>query len=57
MKLGVKVDDYYEVIDGLKPGDRVVTSANFLIDSESSFKEAVGGMGGMAGMEHGSHGK
>jgi Cu(I)/Ag(I) efflux system membrane fusion protein len=54
VKLGVKVDDYYEVIGGLKPGERVVTSANFLIDSESSFKEAVGGM---AGMDHGSHGK
>jgi hypothetical protein len=53
-KLGVKVDNYYEVIDGLKPGERVVTSANFLIDSESSFKEAVGGM---TGMDHGSHGK
>jgi multidrug efflux pump subunit AcrA (membrane-fusion protein) len=54
VKLGVKVDQYYEVIGGLKPGERVVTSANFLIDSESSFKEAVGGM---AGMDHGSHGK
>jgi Cu(I)/Ag(I) efflux system membrane fusion protein len=54
VKLGVKVDDYYEVIGGLKPGERVVTSANFLIDSESSFKEAAGGM---PGMEHGSHGK
>jgi len=39
--LGVKVDTYYEVLEGLKPGDQVVTSANFLIDSESSFKEAV----------------
>ena len=54
VKLGVKVDNYYEVIEGLKAGERVVTSANFLIDSESKFKEAVGGM---AGMEHGSHGK
>ena len=53
VKLGVKVDDYYEVIEGLKPGERVVTSANFLIDSESKFKEAVGGAGG----EHGAHGK
>lgn len=53
VKLGVKVDNYYEVIKGLKAGERVVTSANFLIDSESKFKEAVGGMGGM---EHGSHG-
>jgi len=54
VKLGVKVDTYYEVIEGLKAGERVVTSANFLIDSESSFKEAVGGM---TGMDHGSHGK
>ena len=43
VKLGVKVEDYYEVIEGLKPGERVVTSANFLIDSESKFKEAMGG--------------
>jgi Cu(I)/Ag(I) efflux system membrane fusion protein len=54
LKLGVKVDNYYEVVEGLKQGERVVTSANFLIDSESSFKEAVGGM---AGMDHGSQGK
>ncbi len=53
VKLGVKVDNYYEVTEGLKPGDRVVTSANFLIDSESKFKEALGGAGG----EHGAHGK
>jgi hypothetical protein len=33
----------------------VVTSANFLIDSESKFKESVGGMAGMH--DHGSMGK
>jgi Cu(I)/Ag(I) efflux system membrane fusion protein len=55
VKVGTKVDDYYEVISGLKAGERVVTSANFLIDSESKFKEAMGGM--MPGMDHGSHGK
>jgi len=54
VKVGAKVDDYYEVIKGLKAGERVVTSANFLIDSESKLKEAVGGM---AGMEHTGHGK
>jgi Cu(I)/Ag(I) efflux system membrane fusion protein len=53
VKLGVKVDDYYELVSGLVEGERVVTSANFLIDSESKFKEAVGGAGG----EHGAHGK
>ncbi len=45
VKVGAKVDDYYEVLSGLKAGERVVTSANFLIDSESKFKEAIGGMG------------
>ena len=45
VRLGVKAGDFYEVIDGLKAGERVVTSANFLIDSESKLKEAVGGMG------------
>ena len=56
VKLGVKVEDYYEVIEGLKPGERVVTSANFLIDSESKFKEALGGGGGDAthGQCHGT---
>jgi Cu(I)/Ag(I) efflux system membrane fusion protein len=55
VKVGTKVDDYYEVISGLKAGERVVTSANFLIDSESKFKEAMGGM--MPGMDHSGHGK
>ena len=50
VKVGSKVDNYYEVIKGLKAGERVVTSANFLIDSESRLKEAVGGMAGMPGM-------
>jgi len=45
VRIGAKVDEYYEVIKGLKPGERVVTSANFLIDSESKFKEAVGAPG------------
>jgi Cu(I)/Ag(I) efflux system membrane fusion protein len=54
VKVGSKVDNFYEVVKGLKAGERVVTSANFLIDSESKLKEA---MGGMAGMDHGAHGK
>jgi len=54
VKVGAKVDNFYEVIKGLKAGERVVTSANFLIDSESRLKEAVGSM---AGMEHAGHGK
>ena len=53
VKVGAKVDDYYEVIKGLKVGERVVTSANFLIDSESKLKEAVAGVGSA----HAGHGK
>ncbi len=42
VKLGVRSGDgYYEVLSGLKAGERVVTSANFLIDSESSLKAAL----------------
>jgi len=51
VQVGSKVEGYYEIIKGLKAGERVVTSANFLIDSESKLKEAMGGM------DHGSHGK
>jgi Cu(I)/Ag(I) efflux system membrane fusion protein len=50
VKVGSKVENYYEVIKGLKAGERVVTSANFLVDSESKLKEALGGMAGMPGM-------
>lgn len=33
--LGPKSGDYYPVLEGLEEGDQVVTSANFLIDSQS----------------------
>jgi membrane fusion protein, copper/silver efflux system len=42
VKLGATSENGdYEVISGLKAGDRVVTSANFLVDSESSLKAAL----------------
>jgi hypothetical protein len=37
--------DKVGIQDGLKPGERVVTGANFLIDSESRLKGAFAGMG------------
>lgn len=43
--LGVRGDDWVEVLSGLTEGDRVVTSANFLIDSESRLQAAIAGMG------------
>jgi Cu(I)/Ag(I) efflux system membrane fusion protein len=39
--LGVNGKDLWEVKDGVKEGDRVVVSAQFLIDSESNLKEAI----------------
>jgi multidrug efflux pump subunit AcrA (membrane-fusion protein) len=46
VRLGAKVDDRYIVLGGLQPGEIVVTSGNFLIDSESQLKSALGAMGG-----------
>jgi multidrug efflux pump subunit AcrA (membrane-fusion protein) len=39
--LGPEAEEYFQVLDGLKEGDEVVTSAQFLIDSESRLKEAI----------------
>jgi Cu(I)/Ag(I) efflux system membrane fusion protein len=41
VKLGVKGDGIYEVLGGVVAGEKVVTSANFLVDSESSLKAAL----------------
>ena len=41
VELGRVAGDYYEVRTGLTAGEDVVTSANFLIDSESRFKAAL----------------
>lgn len=43
VKLGYKATNYYEVLAGLKEGEEVVTSGNFLIDSESRLKSAISG--------------
>jgi multidrug efflux pump subunit AcrA (membrane-fusion protein) len=44
IKTGVKLDEKVAVLSGLKPGETIVTSGNFLIDSESRLKSAMGGM-------------
>ena len=46
IQIGVEADDLYEVLEGLREGDRIVTSAQFLIDSESNLKAAVRAMAG-----------
>lgn len=43
--LGVRGDDWVEVVSGIMEGSEVVTSANFLIDSESRLQAAISGMG------------
>ena len=41
VKLGHYFDNVYQITAGLNSGDRIVTSAQFLIDSESKLKEAI----------------
>ena len=41
MKLGARVPGYAQVLEGLKPGERVVTSATFLIDAESNLARSA----------------
>jgi Cu(I)/Ag(I) efflux system membrane fusion protein len=45
VKLGSRFEDRFEVLGGLEEGDEVVTSGNFLIDSDSRLKSATGAMG------------
>jgi Cu(I)/Ag(I) efflux system membrane fusion protein len=45
LQTGRSSDDWIEIISGLAEGEQVVTSANFLIDSESRLKAAIAGMG------------
>jgi len=61
VELGSRHQDSFVVLKGLKNGDRVVTSANFLIDSESQLQAAAGaftppppGAGGAAVMNQGA---
>ncbi|MGP1679309.1 MAG: efflux RND transporter periplasmic adaptor subunit, partial [Burkholderiales bacterium] len=45
VKLGARGDGYVEVLEGVKAGETVVVSANFLIDAESNLKAAFSGFG------------
>ena len=62
VKLGRRGGGYIEVRDGLKEGEAVVTSANFLIDAESNLKAALKGFteastpaDAASGNSHGEH--
>ncbi|HEX5222818.1 MAG TPA: efflux RND transporter periplasmic adaptor subunit, partial [Verrucomicrobiae bacterium] len=52
VKIGAKTDDYWQVLDGLKPGEKVVTRALFLVDSESQLRAVVAGMGASGEHKH-----
>jgi Cu(I)/Ag(I) efflux system membrane fusion protein len=41
--LGTQGGDWVQVIEGVRPGEKVVTSANFLIDAESNLRAALQG--------------
>jgi Cu(I)/Ag(I) efflux system membrane fusion protein len=43
VQLGIHGDDWVQVLDGIKPGERVVVGANFLIDAESNLRAALQG--------------
>jgi len=41
VKLGRRADGYAEILEGVAEGDKVVVSANFLIDAESNLQAAL----------------
>ena len=49
VETGTAAGDYVEVLAGLEPGQRVVTSAQFLLESESNIAEVMKAMMGQTG--------
>lgn len=45
VKIGQRSDDLVIVLEGIKEGENVVSSGNFLVDSESKLKSAIGAVG------------
>jgi Cu(I)/Ag(I) efflux system membrane fusion protein len=44
VQIGARGDSLVEVVEGLKPGDEVVASATYLLDSESNLASAMQGL-------------
>lgn len=57
LEIGRRANNYSEVLSGLSEGEQVVSSANFLIDSESRLKAAISGMGSSSEDTHVGHGQ
>lgn len=49
IRIGRRGGDYTEVLSGVRPGERVVTSAQFLLDSESNLGDVMRSMIGEGG--------
>jgi len=47
VKLGMSADGFVQIVSGLAEGQTIVTSSQFLLDSESNLKVAMDKMGGM----------
>lgn len=50
VQLGVRADEHVALLDGVRSGERVVTSAQFLIDSEANLAEVMAAMIGQMDM-------
>jgi len=55
VKLGTRVDEGFIVLSGLKPGENVVSSANFLINAESKIQAVLQRGGKLKGHGNGQH--
>ena len=55
--LGPRAGGYYPVVIGLSKGERVVSSPNFLIDSESRFEAAKEALAADAGADNAAEGR
>lgn len=54
VKLGMRGENFVEVLQGISEGEQVVSAANFLIDAESNLKAALDGMGDRAPQDEGA---
>jgi RND family efflux transporter MFP subunit len=45
VRIGLRLSEAYEVLEGLAEGESVLTSANFFVDSESKLEAALAAMG------------
>jgi RND family efflux transporter MFP subunit len=51
VETGRYFDERVEIVQGLMPGERIVVSGNFLLDSESRMRSTSSGLSGTAGID------